>query len=414
MKSLTLNFANCIFEKDFANGLKEKSLLSTKMEKMCKKHIVNKINKNANFIDLPFQDKNEMKDIQLFGVKISRLFSRFVLVGDENVISGTEAVFSIKNSLKTFEDERKSEVDFEIFASENAQKLNFIFEKEDLNKTFFNFVLKDEFDIATLSLFSLTIAKLKEVMKEIFFVNIAVTTQEGNDLWNFCEKNKINTLKFPKDIDEKYCSLSPVGLFPMAVLGLDLEKVLKGAKQILENFKQENAEKSLSFATALIIHNFYKLKKRQVALRTLDSSLQNFLNHFQNILQKFDNISDEKVIMFLKFAKKKSNVKIPKLNEFISLPKSMQELNDMNYFALKQTLKEKGTPSFSLEIFDAADETIGQLLFYFELTSVIMEELFKPKINAEFKSLRNEKIKLLLSSKQKFKEKNNEDFKIKI
>ncbi len=414
MKSLILNFANCIYEKNFANGLKEKILLSTKMEKLCKKNIINKIHKSANFTDLPFKDKIEVSEIQLFGAKISRLYSQFVLVGDENIISGTKSVFSFKKDVKNDVDDKTGQIKFDTVSSNNVDKLKLILEESDLTKTFFNFVLIDESDIATLSLFSLTVSKLKEVMKSEFFVNIVVTTQENNAVWKYSTENKINTLKFPKDINEKYCSLSPVGLFPMAVLGLDLEKVLRGAKQILEDFKQEDAKKSLSFATALINYNFYKLKKRKVVLISKDKSLHNFVKHFENLLQDFNFEYSENIFMFLNTSKKKTNIKIPKLNDSIVLPKTFQELENIVYFATKQNLQKNQIPNYSLEIFDKTDETIGQLLFFFELTSVIMQELFGIKSSDNFDIVSKEQIRLTLASPKKLKEKEKENFEIKI
>jgi len=419
MKSLTLNFADCIYEKNFTNGIKEKTLLSTKMEKMCKKHIVNKTNKNANFTDLPFQNKQEIKDIQLFGTKISRLYSRFILVGEESILSGIKAIQSFHNSIikdaggrkEKDAGERNGEIDFEVVRSENVDRLQSFLDSQDLNKTFFNFVLTNESDLATLSLFSLTIAKLKEVLKEDYFVNLSVTTKDDSKLWTFCAENKINTMKFPKNICEKYCTLSPVGLFPMAVLNINLEKVLEGAKQILENFKQENAENSLSFASALINYNFYQLKKRQVVMITRDANLHNFIKHFENISQVYDGMSGEKIVMFMKFAKENSNIKLPKLNKDINLPKSLQELDDVLYFATRQSLKEKGTPNYSLIVNEKTDKTTGQLLFFFELTAVIMQELFKANVEFDVEGNIREKVKLSLSQ-QKYKEEKNGNFEI--
>ncbi|NCB48486.1 MAG: hypothetical protein EOM55_02545 [Clostridia bacterium] len=405
MKSLTLKYENCIYKKSFPNGLKEKVFFSTKMEKLCKKRIINKIDKSANFIDLPFQNKEEVKNIQLFGLKISRLFSRFVLVGQENVTNGTKAIFSIIDNIKDEKDKTKNQINFEIISSDDVQKLNFILEKEEINKTFFNFVIKDDFDIETLSLFSLTIARLKEEMRENFFVNIVVTTQEGNNLWNFCVQNKIKTLKFPKDIDEKYCTLSHVGLFPMAVLGLDLEKVLTGAKQMLENFKQERAEQSPSFSTALIIYNFYKLKKRQIFFKTVAKNLQDLIKHFEVLVNFFEIKYSEKIYMIFNTKEKKTNLKIPKLNENIILPKTFQEINTLNCISIEQALKEKKIPSFSLEMLEKTDDAIGQIVFHFELASVILRELFKTKTENDFENFKNEKIKILLSSNQKSKQK---------
>lgn len=414
MKSLTLNYTNCIYDKYFQNGLKEKTLLSTKMEKMCKKNITNKVNEDSSFTDLPFQEKQKVKEIQLFGTKISRLYSHFVLVGEEKVICGTKALISFKNHAMNGKENVEIKIEFDEVSSENAEKLDVILKAENLDKTFFNFVLTDESDVATLSLFSLTIARLKEVLKENFFVNIAVTTRENSNLWKFCAENKINTLSFPHNIDEKNCTLSPVGLFPMAVQNIDLEKTLFGAKQMLENFKQEKAENSLSFATALIIYNFYKLKKRQIVLGTREFTLKKFIKHFQNLTQFSDFFGGKKVNMFLSYSKQKTNSKLEKLKEDLFLPKSFQELDDLLVFATKQTLWENGVPNFSLVINERADETMGQLLFFFELTALIMKEIFGIKDKDDFEKNKNEKVRKILSSKKIFKREEKESLKFKI
>jgi len=58
---------------------------------------------------------------------------------------------------------------------------------------------------------------------------IATGTEHNDHLWNISKEIGCEFLPFPNDVGGRYSVLSAVGLLPMAVAGIDIEEMLKGA-----------------------------------------------------------------------------------------------------------------------------------------------------------------------------------------
>lgn len=58
----------------------------------------------------------------------------------------------------------------------------------------------------------------------------AITDGKKGKLHDFAEAKKIRRFVVPEDMGGRYSVLSPVGLFPMAFAGVDLEALMKGAR----------------------------------------------------------------------------------------------------------------------------------------------------------------------------------------
>ena len=59
---------------------------------------------------------------------------------------------------------------------------------------------------------------------------ITVTSDKDSELWNIAVKEGIKVIEIPKKVGGRYSVFSPVGLFPLGLLGLDIEQLLDGAK----------------------------------------------------------------------------------------------------------------------------------------------------------------------------------------
>ena len=59
-------------------------------------------------------------------------------------------------------------------------------------------------------------------------------TDEASPLWRTAEAEGFAVLPIPKMVDGRFSVFSPVGMFPLLALGLDAEKLLKGAQDIVD------------------------------------------------------------------------------------------------------------------------------------------------------------------------------------
>ncbi|MDP3741892.1 MAG: hypothetical protein Q8R15_01110 [Candidatus Micrarchaeota archaeon] len=100
-----------------------------------------------------------------------------------------------------------------------------------------------------------TIANFQTVYKK--GVNVVVISSSGSPLHNLAISSTFKHLEIPYAAGGRYSVFSNVGLFPLAVMGIDVEKLAKGAKRgalasLSLNWKQNPA---LVMATLLYLHH---------------------------------------------------------------------------------------------------------------------------------------------------------------
>ncbi len=70
---------------------------------------------------------------------------------------------------------------------------------------------------------------------------IVVTTDYDSALWKLAEVLGVAVLPMPKMVGGRFSVLTPVGLFPLALIGIDITELLAGAKEFIHaNFTKEN------------------------------------------------------------------------------------------------------------------------------------------------------------------------------
>ncbi|VVB80821.1 Glucose-6-phosphate isomerase [uncultured archaeon] len=64
---------------------------------------------------------------------------------------------------------------------------------------------------------------------------VVATTDKESKLWKLAVKNNFSLLEIPKNVGGRYSIFTPVGLFPLGMLGIDLKELLKGAAAMKED-----------------------------------------------------------------------------------------------------------------------------------------------------------------------------------
>ncbi len=98
---------------------------------------------------------------------------------------------------------------------------------------------------------------LASVDKTIANARLVVTSDKGSSFWNLATEKNIPCLEIPKMVGGRYSVLSPVGLFPLMMAGLDVDSVLAGARSMRNECLSESvlANPALISATILFLHN---------------------------------------------------------------------------------------------------------------------------------------------------------------
>jgi glucose-6-phosphate isomerase len=71
---------------------------------------------------------------------------------------------------------------------------------------------------------------------------IVCITDEGSTLWKLGEKQGFHLLPIPKMVGGRYSVFSPIGVFPLLCVGLEVDRLLKGAQEMVHNCVERGAE----------------------------------------------------------------------------------------------------------------------------------------------------------------------------
>lgn len=82
---------------------------------------------------------------------------------------------------------------------------------------------------------------------------LIVTTDEGSKLWNKAQEKNVKTLLIPKKVGGRFSVLSSVGLFPLLAVGVDVKKLLSGARELRNLCLGDNVGTNPALASAVIL-----------------------------------------------------------------------------------------------------------------------------------------------------------------
>ena len=133
---IKLNYFHSLKDKHLKKGLSLNSL-NSKKEKVFKKVIINKSRPMMDWVTLPYQNAAEIEELELFGKKISRIYSNFVVLGIGGSALGANAV---KQALYKEDGEDKIKID--IIDNVDAERFESLLTDIDYKKTMFNIVTK--------------------------------------------------------------------------------------------------------------------------------------------------------------------------------------------------------------------------------------------------------------------------------
>ncbi|MCW8895323.1 glucose-6-phosphate isomerase [Sulfurimonas sp.] len=101
----------------------------------------------------------------------------------------------------------------------------------DLNDTLFIVISKSGTTIETVSIFKY-INSLVKCDKN----NTLVITENDSKLNKYAKANSIKSFEIPKNVGGRFSVFSAVGLLPLVIVGIDIDELLRGAKEVYDSF----------------------------------------------------------------------------------------------------------------------------------------------------------------------------------
>jgi glucose-6-phosphate isomerase len=228
---------------------------------------------------------------------------------------------------------------------------------------------------------------------------IVVTTDEKKGaLKKLADEEGYTTFVIPDDVGGRYSVLTPVGLLPISLAGVNIRELIAGAKTAESAYSSHSSiEKNLSYLYAGIRHLLYKKGKTLEVLAAFHPSLSYILEWWKQLAGESEG-KDKKGIFpasveyttdlhsmgqwvqegnrilfetFLRVETSRKQLEIPAFeNDDDGLNylagKSLDFVNDKAYKGTAMAHLEGEVPNMEISIKDRSADSLGQLFYFFE------------------------------------------------
>jgi glucose-6-phosphate isomerase len=286
-----LDFNNCMSSYIGDHGLEE-SEIDSLSEKIKEVHSLiwdkkGKGNDFLGFLDLPDVEESVLDRIVACADRIAESSDMFLSLGIGGSYLGAKALVDAihspyYNELSRSKRNNRPKIYFE-GNNLDSDSINCLF---DLLPETNTGKVEDSFSIAVISKSGATIETavsfrlFQEKAKEFYgeahnkYI-VAITDQEKGKLKFITDKEGYESFVIPDNVGGRYSVLTPVGLLPAAVTGIDIKKLVAGAKYMKELCSNPNLRENPAYMYAVIQHLLEKKGRTISVMASWTKSLEN-------------------------------------------------------------------------------------------------------------------------------------------
>jgi len=167
--------------------------------------------------------EQDINHILSYAKKVDKDYIYVIGIGGSSL--GTKAIYTFLRTTHIFQKK--------LFFLDTIDplRINYLLNLADLNNSHFVVISKSGSTIEPISILKYLNSKIK-ISKE----NCSVITGEKTLLWKFASKNNLKKFPIPDNVGGRFSVFSPVGLLPLALIGVDIQKLLDGCKIVHESF----------------------------------------------------------------------------------------------------------------------------------------------------------------------------------
>ena len=172
------------------------------------------------YYNLPFQDTTPFKE---YAESVKQ--SNVVVIGIGGSTLGTYAIYKYLKHSKNLSKK--------LFFLETTDPIDIKskIENIDLNDTLFVVISKSGTTVETVAIF-----KYINSLVVCDKTNTVVITENDSKLNTYAQANDMTAFEIPKNVGGRFSVFSAVGLLPLAIVGIDIDELLKGAKETYNDF----------------------------------------------------------------------------------------------------------------------------------------------------------------------------------
>ena len=243
---------------------------------------------------------------------------------------------------------------------------------------------------------------VKEARKRIY----VTTDKEKGALKTLAKKEGYETFIVPDNVGGRYSVLTAVGLLPISVADIDIDKLMEGARFAQGKYSDENLKYNDCYKYAVLRNLLYEQRKNIEILVTYEPKLHYFIEWWKQLFGESEGkdgkgiypsgaefttdlhslgqyIQEGRRNLFetvLNIEKQEANMKIhydeDNLDELNYLEgKTMDYVNSRAMQATINAHVDGKVPNIVLNIEKLNEETIGHLIYFFELACAMSGKL---------------------------------------
>jgi glucose-6-phosphate isomerase len=244
---------------------------------------------------------------------------------------------------------------------------------------------------------------------------VVITTDQDSQLWHFAHEQKFSALPIPKKVGGRYSVFSLVGLFPLAVLGIDIKRLLDGAARMrMKCLKPGHNQNPAIIRASMLAHewahghtiadNFYfktdfesigkwyrqlmgesigkqwnRQHDRQI-WTGITPTVSIGSTDLHSMAQLYFGGPNDKFFTLVT-VKNSGKLAVPKLDVYDQLVhniqgKQLSQIMDAIAKGTASTLQNQNRPFCNIELADASEESIGALLQLHMMEMIFLGALF--------------------------------------
>ena len=286
----------------------------------------------------------------------------------------------------------------------------------DLKKTLVNVITKSGSTAETMSQYMIIKDRLEKELGDNYRRNIVATTDKKMGvLRQLADQEGYKTFVVPDDVGGRFSVFSAVGLVPFALVGLDIDQIMNGIKDMDLALKNTDIHQNIAAQGALVQYLLDTEKGKNISVMMPYSSRLKYVSDWyvqlwaeslgkekdldgntvhigptpikalgatdqHSQIQLYNEGPNNKLINFIRVKDFDTTLEIPKIFEFTGIGylggNTINSLINAEADATKVALTDYKRPNVTISLDKVNPYNIGQLLYMFEVQTAIAGELY--------------------------------------
>ena len=286
----------------------------------------------------------------------------------------------------------------------------------DLKRTLVNVITKSGSTAETMSQYMIVKDIMERELGDEYRKNIVATTDKKvGVLRQLADQEGYKTFVVPDDVGGRFSVFSAVGLLPLALVGIDIDEIMNGIKDMDLALKNTNISENIAAQNALIHYLMDTKKNKRLSVMMPYSSRLKYVSDWyvqlwaeslgkqvdnkgkevhvgptpikalgatdqHSQIQLYNEGPNDKIISFIRVEEFDNELKIPQIFDYTGIGylggKSINQLINAEADSTRVALSDYKRPTVTISIPKVDAYNVAQLLYMLEVQTAIAGELY--------------------------------------